>query len=42
MPKAQRFYQQEMSKSNGAVATKAFANKLGPCILFCHAGSRTV
>ena len=28
IPKAQRFYQQKMAKSNGAVATKALANKL--------------
>jgi transposase len=28
LPKAQRFYQQKMSRTNGAVATKALANKL--------------
>jgi transposase len=28
LPKAQRFYQQKMAKRNGAVATKALANKL--------------
>ena len=28
LPKAQRFYQKKMAKSNGAVATKALANKL--------------
>ena len=28
IPKAQRFYQQKMTESNGAVATKALANKL--------------
>ena len=28
LPKAQRFYQQKMAKTNGAVATKALANKL--------------
>jgi transposase len=28
MPKAQRFYQHKMAKANGAVATKALANKL--------------
>jgi len=28
IPGAQRFYQQKVAKANGAVATKAFANKL--------------
>jgi transposase len=34
IPKAQRFYQQKMAKSNGAVATKALANKLARASYF--------
>jgi len=34
MPKAQRFYQQKMAKANGAVATKALANKLARASYF--------
>ena len=34
LPKAQRFYQQKMAKSNGAVASKALANKLARASYF--------
>ncbi len=34
IPKAQRFYQRKMAKSNGAVATKALANKLARASYF--------
>jgi transposase len=34
IPKAQRFYQQKMAKANGAVATKALANKLARASYF--------
>jgi len=34
MPKAQKFYQKKMAKSNGAVATKALANKLARASYF--------
>jgi transposase len=34
IPKAQRFYQQKMAKTNGAVATKALANKLARATYF--------
>jgi len=34
MPKAQRFYQRKMAQSNGAVATKALANKLARASYF--------
>ena len=34
MPKAHRFYQQKMAQSNGAVATKALANKLARASYF--------
>jgi transposase len=34
IPKAQRFYQHKMAKSNGAVATKALANKLARASYF--------
>jgi len=34
IPKAQRFYQQKMAKANGAVATKALANKLARASFF--------
>ena len=34
IPKAQRFYQQKMAKTNGAVATKALANKLARASYF--------
>jgi transposase len=34
MPKAQRFYQKKKAKSNGAVATKALANKLARASYF--------
>jgi transposase len=34
MPKAHRFYQQKMAKANGAVATKALANKLARACYF--------
>ena len=34
IPKAQRFYQQKLAKANGAVATKALANKLARASYF--------
>jgi len=34
IPKAQRFYQRKMAKANGAVATKALANKLARASYF--------
>ena len=34
IPKAQRFYQQKIAKANGAVATKALANKLARASYF--------
>ena len=34
IPKAQRFYQRKKAKSNGAVATKALANKLARASYF--------
>jgi transposase len=34
IPKAQKFYQQKMTKANGAVATKALANKLARASYF--------
>ena len=34
IPKAQRFYQQKMAEANGAVATKALANKLARASYF--------
>ncbi len=34
IPKAERFYQQKMAKKNGAVATKALANKLSRASYF--------
>jgi len=34
IPKAQKFYQQKMAKANGAVATKALANKLARASYF--------
>jgi len=38
MPKAQKFYQKKMAKSNGAVATKALANKLARASYFVMRG----
>ena len=34
IPRAQRFYQQKMAKANGAIATKALANKLARASYF--------